>query len=133
MAIYAPNPTQSMLGYNPYPTMTQSANPTSSFVWVQGEAGAKAYPVAAGNRVALFDSENPVVYIKATDAYGKPAEMEVYDLVKRNIVEEPKAEPVDFVKREEIESMVRSEVEKALAGISLKPASKKKKKGDDEE
>lgn len=133
MAIYTPNPTQSMLGYNPYPTMTQTGIPASSFVWVQGEAGAKAYPVAAGNRVALFDSENPVVYIKATDAYGKPAEMEVYDLVKRNIVEESPTEAVDFVKREEIESMVRSEVEKALAGISLKPASKKKKKGDDEE
>ena len=77
-------------GYNPYPFaqlnngFTQqipqtSPTPSSSFVWVQGEAGAKSYPVAPGNRIALFDSENPVVYIKSVDLSGKPADMEIYD------------------------------------------------------
>ena len=58
-------------GYNPYPTPQFNTgvtySPTNSFIWVQGEAGAKSYPVAPGNRIALFDSENPVVYIKSVD------------------------------------------------------------------
>lgn len=55
----------------------------NNFVWVQGEAAAKAYPVAAGNRVLLMDSDNPVIYIKSTDVNGRPQPMEIYDLVKR--------------------------------------------------
>lgn len=107
-------------------------NQSSSFVWVQGEAGAKAYPVAAGNRVALFDSENPVVYLKATDAYGKPQDMEVYDLVKRQVVEEVKEPLKEFLTKDEIGKLVKAEVDKAISEISLKPTSKKKKKEDDE-
>lgn len=45
---------------------------SSSIVWVQGEAGAKAYPVAPGNTVLLMDSETNQFYIKSLDASGKP-------------------------------------------------------------
>ena len=63
--------------YNPYnapvnaPVTPPMANPqnvgNSAIIWVQGEAGAKAYPVAAGNSVQLMDSERQVFYIKSTD------------------------------------------------------------------
>ena len=47
--------------YQP-PTMpgqaAQQAAP--SIIWVQGEEGAKAYMVAAGNSVLLMDSENSI-------------------------------------------------------------------------
>ena len=36
----------------------QTAQATPSIIWVQGEEGAKAYMVAAGNSVLLMDSEN---------------------------------------------------------------------------
>lgn len=40
--------------------------------WVQGEAGAKAYPVAANNSVLLMDSEGQYFYIKSADQVGMP-------------------------------------------------------------
>ena len=127
-------------GYPAYgsPYGSSSNSPSSSFVWVQGEAGAKAYPVAAGNKVALFDSENPVVYIKSTDINGRPNEIEIYDLIKRNS-EEPKEPSMDlseYIKKKDLETMIaaaaKEQVEKAMSEISLKPTSKTKKKGDDE-
>ena len=36
----------------------QPAQQSSPIIWVQGEEGAKAYMVAAGNSVLLMDSEN---------------------------------------------------------------------------
>lgn len=44
----------------------------SYFIWVQGEAGAKSYPVARGTTVPLFDSENDYVYFKSVDSNGVP-------------------------------------------------------------
>lgn len=44
----------------------------SGMVWVQGEAGAKAYPVAPGNSMPLFDSEVERFFIKTVDISGMP-------------------------------------------------------------
>lgn len=64
------------------PTMpgqaTQQATP--SIIWVQGEEGAKAYMVAAGNSVLLMDSENSSFYIKSTDASGMPLPLRGFGL-----------------------------------------------------
>ena len=59
------------------PTQTQSQQQSqetdsSYFIWVQGEAGAKSYPVARGTTVPLFDSEGDFVYIKSVDKNGVP-------------------------------------------------------------
>ncbi len=54
----------------------------SSMIWVQGEAGAKAYMVAPGNSVVLWDSEDHVIYIKSADAAGMPG-MRVFEYVER--------------------------------------------------
>lgn len=126
-------PNEAMNPYARYQTAVPLQQPqpsnqqgnTSGFVWVQGEAGAKAYPVAAGNSVLLMDSENPVLYLKSTDAYGKPLPMEIYDLVKREPIDsspayraaEPK--PVDmsqYVKFCDLEEKVKELVNKALEG-----------------
>lgn len=70
--------------YQP-PTMpgqaAQQAAP--SIIWVQGEEGAKAYMVAAGNSVLLMDSENSAFYIKSTDASGMPLPLRVFDYKER--------------------------------------------------
>lgn len=96
----------------------------AGFVWVQGEAGAKAYPVAAGNSVLLMDSENPVLYMKSTDSSGKPLPIETYDLVKRvnasyqmPPAQAPKAPEIDlseYVKSSELEAKVMELIDKAL-------------------
>lgn len=44
----------------------------NGIIWVQGEAGAKAHLVGAGNSVLLMDSEGSYFYIKSTDMSGIP-------------------------------------------------------------
>lgn len=106
------------------PQMQQPQSNNQGFVWVQGEAGAKAYPVAAGNSVLLMDSEAPVLYMKSTDSSGRPLPIETYDLVKREAVSyqapqvpAPKAPEIDlseYVKASDLEAMVNALIEKAL-------------------
>lgn len=55
----------------------------SAPIWVQGEAGAKAYIVPAGRTVWLMDSENPVFYIKSTDVNGMPQPLRTFDFTER--------------------------------------------------
>ena len=52
--------------------------PQTGIIWVQGEAGAKAYPVAAGSNVLLMDSESECFYIKSTDASGMPMPLRTF-------------------------------------------------------
>ena len=42
----------------PYYNNPYMSNNSNQLLWVQGESGAKAYPVAPGNSIALFDSES---------------------------------------------------------------------------
>ena len=66
---------------NPLPTTQNPQN--SSISWVQGEAGAKAYPVAAGNTVMLLDSEDSVFYLKSTDVSGMPQPLRIFEFKER--------------------------------------------------
>lgn len=105
---------------------TQQPN---GIIWVQGEEGAKAYSVAPGNRVCLFDSENPVVYIKSVDVNGRPLEMEVYDLVKRDPSPvhntDPSLDMSAYVTRDELDSIIEARTKEIMK------RSKHAKKGDD--
>ena len=64
------------------PQAQQNNNQNNNIIWVQGEEGAKAFLVGAGNTVILWDSENPVIYIKSADANGVPS-MRVLDWTER--------------------------------------------------
>jgi len=55
----------------------------NNLIWVQGEAGAKAYMVAPNNTIALWDSEAQVIYIKESDMMGRPT-MQILDYTIRN-------------------------------------------------
>lgn len=63
-----------------------------SCAYVQGEAAAKAYPVAPGQFVVLIDTEDPVIYTKTTDQFGRPMPIRILDYVERvdPPVEQPK-------------------------------------------
>ena len=56
----------------------------NDFIWVQGESGAKAYLVAPGATVTLWDSESPTIYIKSADGRGIPS-MRVLDFTERTV------------------------------------------------
>ena len=45
----------------------------NGIIWVQGgEVGAKSYPVAPGNSVAIFDADSERFFIKSVDISGMP-------------------------------------------------------------
>lgn len=85
----------------------QQPQQSAPIIWVQGEEGAKAYMVAAGNSVLLMDSENSVFYIKSTDASGMPQPLRVFDYTERGKQAQQKPETVDdkFVTRAEFDAL----------------------------
>ena len=95
------------------PMMGQAAQQTQgtpSIIWVQGEEGAKAYMVAAGNSVLLMDSENSAFYIKSTDASGMPLPLRVFDYKERTTAAKMPPQTaqqpgVEFVTRAEFDAL----------------------------
>jgi hypothetical protein len=72
-------PTQQMQ----MPIHPTSQKPSNELIWVQGLEGAKGFLVAPNNTVVLWDTENPVIYVKSADASGIPS-MRVLDFKERN-------------------------------------------------
>lgn len=76
--------------YEPYPNYQndpQNQQPQqkidSKRIWVQGETSAKAYIVSNNTEQVLWDSDQPVIYIKTVDATGRP-NLVVLDYTIRN-------------------------------------------------
>ena len=94
--------------------------------WVNGEQEARGYLIAPNSAVALWDSSAPTVYLKQSDASGKPT-LKIYDLVER--AETPRTAPqekgAEFVTRKEFDALA------ALVG-ELKGKKKRKEDEDDE-
>lgn len=61
----------------------QQPQSNQGILYVQGEAGAKSWMVAANSTVLLMDSENPVFYLKSADASGVPLPLRTFDYVER--------------------------------------------------
>lgn len=93
--------------------------------WVNGEQEARGYLIAPNSAVALWDSSAPTVYLKQSDASGKPT-LKIYDLVER--AETPRTasqeKGVEFVTRKEFD---------ALATLVGEIKSKKKRKVEEDE
>lgn len=92
---------------SPNPVVMPMQQPSNGIIWVQGEEGAKAYMVAPGNSVQLWDSENPVIYLKSADANGIPS-MRIFDLVERVTsarmpLESPNSSNDKFVTQDQID------------------------------
>ena len=113
----------SYTGFTPSPYYFQNVptqrsvvqNQNNTFQWVQGQAGAEAYPVAPGASVILMDSNAPVIYYKSADQSGRYLPMKTYDLVERTEPvqgpnEAPSIDTSTFVKRDEIDSLVAKAV-----------------------
>lgn len=85
-----------------------STQQNTSFIWVQGEAAARAYMVGAGQSVLLMDSESDVFYIKSADNSGMPLPLRIFDYKER--VEEQQTQTAvqtdRFITREEFEERI---------------------------
>ena len=101
--------------YNPMmysgfqPQQYQPQQTQNGIVWVQGEAGAKAHPVGAGQSALLMDSENNVFYIKSSDVSGMPLPLRIFDYQERNTntslatAQNPAIDTSIYVTKEELE------------------------------
>ena len=69
----------------PAPVAAQAQN--SNIIWIQGEAAAKSYLVAPNSSVALFDSDEHVIYMKSADSSGMPS-MKILDFTVRQSAQE---------------------------------------------
>ncbi len=95
--------------YNPvYPQMfqpqqfqpQQRREQSGDVEWVQGEAAAKAYPVAPGHSVMLLDSEKSVFYLKSADASGMPLPLRIFEYSEKKEASAPQG---DYLTREEFD------------------------------
>lgn len=74
----------------------QNQNHNTSVVWVQGLAGAQAYPVAAGNTMMLMDSEDSVFYMKSTDNTGRPLPLRAFEFHEKTNEPQQKQQDIDL-------------------------------------
>lgn len=109
------------------PPVPQNPVATGGVQWVSSEQEARGYLIAPNSAVALWDSTAPTVYLKQSDASGKPT-LKIYDLVERT--ETPRTAPqgkgVEFVTREEFDRLA------ALVG-ELKGKKKRKVEEDEDD
>lgn len=56
-------------------------------IWVRSQAEAENYPMIPNATMQFWDMYQPVIYLKRTDAYGRTALFEIYDLKKRENVQ----------------------------------------------
>ncbi len=107
------------------PPVPQNPVATGGVQWVSSEQDARGYLIAPNSAVALWDSTAPTVYLKQSDASGKPT-LKIYDLVER--AETPRTAPqeksVEFVTRKEFD---------ALAALVGEIKGKKKRKVEEDE
>lgn len=87
----------------------------SYFIWVQGEAGAKSYPVARGTTLPLFDSEGDYVYFKSVDANGVPL-----PLITKVISDPPSKETVAMVEDNYVTKEVYDDLRKKYDDLELR-------------
>ncbi len=88
------------------PPVPQNPVATGGVQWVSSEQEARGYLIAPNSAVALWDSTAPTVYLKQSDASGKPT-LKIYDLVERAETPRtaPKGESVEFVTHEEFDRL----------------------------
>ena len=117
-----------------YPQPQPTAQQSSPIIWVQGEEGAKAYMVAAGNSVLLMDSENSTFYIKSTDVSGMPQPLRVFDYTERTASQK---QPTQAAQKPKEEYVTRQEFNALTARFDAltadKPLTRKKKEVDNEQ
>lgn len=104
MASMTPNTTQPSQQYQA-PAVSQPQT-QSGIIWVPNEQAANEYIVAPNNAVALWNSNEPVIYLKQADASGKP-HMTIYDLVERNSapVQRTQAQMLEYVTKQELDAI----------------------------
>ena len=108
------------MNYQQYqPQYIQQPTNNNGVIWVQGEAGAKSYLVAPNTTVQLWDSENPVIYLKSADASGMPT-MRIIDYTFRDAPKQTTTEYITREEFEEFENRIKKQLEKPSRSREVK-------------
>lgn len=110
MAIFNPTYQNPYLPYTPAVQNYQvPQTPDGGIIWVQGESGAKAYPIQNGKSVILFDSESEHFFIKSADVSGMPQPLRIFSYKEATEIEiKPKIDTSNFITRQEFEEAINS-------------------------
>ena len=104
---YQPQYTQYQIPQAVPQSVPQQQQNGNGINWVQGEAGAKSFIVAAGQSVLLMDSEKNAFYIKSTDPSGMPLPLRIFDYSERSTFQNPPVTENDilenYVTRQELQ------------------------------
>lgn len=98
-------------GYSPQQQYFQYQQPqqqtnTISVVTVQGEAGARIYPVAAGNTVLLIDFDAKKFWLKSTDTGGLPLRFAAFNFTEEIV--QTQGDTSNFISRNEFNDLKQS-------------------------
>lgn len=105
-----------------------SANPMAGnvqngMIWVSGRQEADGFLIAPNSAVALWDQNNPVVYLRKADSTGKPSTV-VYDLVERTDNPPAQAAPQldlsKYVTREQLEDILAERLKRPSKPVRTK-------------
>ena len=112
-------------------TSTPAAAPpappqNSGVIWVSGKEEADKWPIAFGCAVALWDANNPVIYLRQADSTGKPS-TKVYDLVERTDAPAaqtaPEMDMERFVTWDKLDVYIESRMKKPVRATKTKEES----------
>ena len=102
--------------------MNNTRNPINNILKVTGPESAKAYSLPPDSSVILFDAENPVFYLKATDDGGFPHPLRTFSFEEIKTPENQSIEQIDtsnFVTKNDLETLQNdiSELKNMLEGL----------------
>ncbi len=119
-----PQPMQTNMG-----PITPAGGPQNGgIIWVSGKEEADGYLVAPNSAVALWDANNPVIYLRKADSTGKPSTV-VYDLVERtdNPAPQHAAPQIDwsqFITRDQLEDILAERLKRPAKAAKVKEDTK---------
>lgn len=89
--------------------------------FINNEASATTYPVAAGSTVNLVDINNGKMYLKSTDPNGMPCPVRVFEIHEVT----PQPQGSDMVSRQEFENLTQqlANMQHLLANLQVPSAS----------
>lgn len=93
--------------------------------YVQGEAAAKAYPIAPGQFAILLDSEKNAMYTKTTDGLGRPLPIRIFDYAERIQTPDPVTENENYVSKSDFDNF-KNEIREMLKNNQNKQNNYKK-------
>ena len=116
------NPYASLMNQNPYYNQTMNnqpyvpQEPPQTLIRVNGIEGAKAYQMSANSTVALFDTNEDIMYVKSTDGAGFPS---IRTFSFTEIKENTKAtQTTDYISRQEFEDFKKELMNNGKQSIS---------------